>query len=207
VEIYINLIKKYWYYIVITIVVISVSVILWYTNRDISTTFRSEVSQAVAQEQKSTCSMHIDVSGAVNNPNVYCLPDGSIIIDAIKKAGGFKKSVYAKEYIQSNINLAQKLEPNQKLYIPSKNEFKYNAYKYDLVPIVSISSKEEEDGSKDCVSINTATLEQLDLLKGVGPSLAQKIIDSRPYKQVEDLDNVSGIGEALFEGIKDSVCI
>jgi competence protein ComEA len=207
VEIYINLIKKYWYYIVITIVVLSISFVLWYTNRDISTSFHSDVSQVVAQEQKPTCSLFIDVSGAVNNPNVYCLPDGSIIIDAIKKAGGFKKSVYAKEYIQSNINLAQKLEPNQKLYIPFKNEFKYNAYKYDLVAVVSNASKVEEGVSNECVSLNTATLEQLDLLKGVGPSLAQKIIDSRPYKQVEDLDNVSGIGEALYEGIKDSVCI
>lgn len=206
-EIYIKYLKKYWYYISLAIIAISISILFWYSNRDISSTLSNQVSHVVAQEQKPSCSLFIDVSGAVTNPNVYCLPEGSLIIDAIKKAGGFKKGLYAKEYIQSNINLAQKLESNQKLYIPFKNEFKYSKLKYDLVPVVDTIDVSKGGDSGNCISINIGSLEELDSLKGVGPSLAQKIIEGRPYKQVEDLNNISGIGDSLYSSIKDSVCL
>lgn len=199
--------KKYWYSLALILFAVLISFILWFTNRNISSTFTPSVSQAVAQDEKDSCSLHIDISGAVTNPNVYCLPEGSLIIDAVKKAGGFKKDLYAKEYIQANINLSQKLEPNQKVYIPFKNEFKYLKYRYDLVPILESEKLNKEPAVKECVSLNNSTLEDLDTLKGVGESLAQKIIDARPYKSIEDLNLVSGIGDSLFSNIKDSVCI
>mgnify|MGYP003831478351 FL=1 len=57
------------------------------------------------------------------------------------------------------------------------------------------------------MNINNASLEKLDSLPGIGPVMAQKIIDGRPYEKIEDLLNVSGIGESLFSKIKNQICI
>lgn len=66
-----------------------------------------------------------------------------------------------------------------------------------------------DDSSNDngCVNINTATLDELDGLQGIGASTAQKIIDARPYSEIEDIKNVSGIGDSKYEQIKNEICI
>ena len=66
---------------------------------------------------------------------------------------------------------------------------------------------ESSNSTADCINLNTATLEELDSLDGIGAATAQRIIDARPFGEVEDLKQVSGIGDSKYEKIKDKVCI
>jgi competence protein ComEA len=183
---------------------------------------------------ESGCAIYVDASGALKNPGVYCLDSGTLIIDAINKAGGFSKEA-AMKFIYRKINLAQPLINNQKLYFPFENELICQ-----IEPLVEESKKIEamytnpvttlpttepyseqnstpattqsptnttNNNSPQCVNINTATKEQLVTLNGVGEVTAEKIIQGRPYSKVEDLLNVSGIGEATLNKFKDNVCI
>ena len=74
-------------------------------------------------------------------------------------------------------------------------------------PPASTPSTPTDNNNTQCVNINTATKEQLITLNGVGPATAEKIIQGRPYTQVDDLLNVSGIGEATLAKFKDDICI
>lgn len=203
---FVNQIKKYIFPIAILVLVAVCISIYIASNDNESLTSSINVQNEKIEINNNLCEIFVDISGAVKSPNVYCFKSGSLVIDAIKKAGGFKTNTYAKEFVNSTINLARVLENNEKVYIPFKNEVKFDVYKYELVKVERPSNdiKEEE---KACISINKASTEELDSLNGVGPSLAQKIIVGRPYKSVNDLNNVSGIGDSLFEKIKDSVCI
>lgn len=180
-------------------------------------------------EIEKVCKIHVDISGALKQPGVFCLEEGAMVIDAVTKAGGFTSKV-AYRFVSRKINLSQKLVDNQKIYIPFEDEMECTVLSFlpqtkEVQNIVLNSGKmtfptseqEQEtsntvvpnpqtDGS-GCVNINTATASQLETLRGVGPSVSQKIIDGRPYASIEDLKNVSGIGEALFKKIKGDVCI
>ncbi|MFO7152262.1 MAG: helix-hairpin-helix domain-containing protein [Bacillota bacterium] len=133
----------------------------------------------------------VHVAGAVKNPGVYELEEGSRVIDAVEAAGG-----YMPEADVSGINLAKKLQDEDKIYVPEQGE----------VPGTGDASGSSSDGR---VNINTADLQELDKLPGIGPALAQRIIDYRnqhgPFKSVEELKNVSGIGEKRFEELKNLV--
>jgi len=165
------------------------------------------------EEEKPKCPIRVDISGAVNVPSVYCFDEGSIIMDAISTSNGLKKG-YAKEYLSRKINLSLPLRNNQKIYIP---------FEYDVdckLQEFSVIAKDVEDNFNNtetntdvgnegtaCININTATKEQLTTLNGVGDSTAQKIIDGRPYTQITDLLNVSGIGQATLDKFKDKICV
>ena len=141
----------------------------------------------------------VHVTGAVNNPDVYLLPRDSHVQDAIEAAGGFLPEAYI-----DTLNLASKLEDGNKVLVPfqSQNE--------------PAGSLESEEVSKDTeavfpIDINTATLDALVLLPGIGEVKGQAIIDYReshgPFIAIEQIQNVSGIGPATFEKIKDLITI
>lgn len=165
------------------------------------------------EEEKPECPIRVDVSGAVNVPSVYCFDEGSVVIDALNISKGLKKG-YAKEYLTRKINLALPLKNNQKIYIPFEKDVDCKLQEFAVI------AKDVEDNFNDtethtdtgnegtaCININTATKEQLTTLNGVGDSTAQKIIDGRPYTQITDLLNVSGIGQATLDKFKDKICI
>lgn len=156
-----------------------------------------------SEKDLERCDMQIDVSGAVKKPNVYCLDKEAIVLDAVAKSGGFHKE-YAQKYVSAEVNLAQKLVEGQKIYIPFAKEVKCSKYQFILAPTLSNTQSEL---SNACVNINTGSLANLMKLNGVGQALAQKIIDGRPYKNIVDLDNVSGIGEQMLLKLKPDVCI
>jgi competence protein ComEA len=88
------------------------------------------------------------------------------------------------------------------------------ALRKEVVDIINTPQESNDDVNNGdsandggCISINNATLQELETLNGVGPSTAQKIIDGRPYTKIEDLLNVSGIGEATLNKFKDSICL
>lgn len=180
-------------------------------------------------EIEKVCKIHVDISGALKQPGVFCLEEGAMVIDAVSKAGGFTSNV-AYRFVSRKLNLSQKLVDNQKIYIPFEDEMECTVLSFlpqtrEVQNILSNSGKrsfptseEEQEASapvipnpqtdeSGCVNINTATASQLETLSGVGPSMSQKIVDGRPYASIEDLKNVSGIGEALFKKIKGDVCI
>lgn len=206
----ITLITQYKYYLlaILFLLLLTVSIYIFLTRKEqgISLPQVQGVSQS-DQEAVVSCSLFVDVSGAVKSPNVYCLNEGSLWIDAIKISGGYIGDRYAKEYVRSSINLAKPILNNEKIYIPFKDEVKLISMEYVLIEKDSGGNVVGGDSSSQCVSLNSASLNQLDSLNGIGPSIAQKIIDGRPYKVVEDLKEVSGIGDALFEKIVDSICI
>lgn len=172
-------------------------------------------------EVPKACKINVDVSGALKKPGVFCLEEGSMVVDAITKAGGFTNQV-AYRFVARRINLSQILTNNQKIYIPYEEEVDCKLISFlpqakEVEAIINNSSRtnmptseldvtDSQGGAEECININTATAEQLVTLNGVGPAMAQKIIENRPYSQKEDLLNVSGIGESTFSKFKDKIC-
>jgi len=135
----------------------------------------------------------VDVTGAVNKPGVYTLTGKSRVIDAIKAAGDSAPGADL-----STINLARVLNDGEQIYVDS------TIVNRDGVRV----SKAVRSGP---ININRATARQLDALDGVGPVIAQRIVDYRKingsFLTIEDLQKVSGIGAAKFAQIKAKVRI
>jgi len=169
------------------------------------------------ESKEDPCPVLVDISGAVAMPGVYCFADGASVIDAVKRANGFTQDAGFK-YISMKMNLSSVMKDNSKVYIPFESDYDCNLLAFSLpkevVDIINppqgsnndVSNGDSTDGD-GCISINNATLQELETLNGVGPSTAQKIIDGRPYTKIEDLLNVSGIGEATLNKFKDSICL
>lgn len=161
--------------------------------------------------------VRVYVTGAVVNADVYFLPAGSIIKDAITAAGGFTPDADPER-----INQALELQDQQQIHVPRQGD--------DNPPPpvqggVSQSELSSQQGSGDSrapvkssgavpgglINLNTATLEQLDSLPGIGPAIAQRIIDYREkaggFKAVEEITEVSGIGDATLTKIKDLITL
>jgi competence protein ComEA len=170
------------------------------------------VSETAVSLPKSNCNITVDISGAVNEPGVYCFPTGSKIVDAVKKAKGFKEGI-AYKYVSMKINLSEQISDFQKIYIPFEEDVycELKSLQYIDTPQEPTqqdnSDNSTSDSTQTCININSATLDQLTSLNGVGESTAQKIIDSRPYEKIEDILNVSGIGESTYEKFKDDICV
>lgn len=155
--------------------------------------------------------VRVYVTGAVVSSDVYFLPAGSIIKDAITAAGGFTS-----EADRERINQALELQDQQQIHIPRQGE------ENGPPPIQGGPSQAEpgdtQGGNNQAaplagglININTATLEQLDTLPGIGPAIAQRIIDYREtiggFKAVEQVTEVSGIGNATLAKIKDLITV
>lgn len=143
----------------------------------------------------------VDIKGEVKKPGVYYVNDGSIILDLINEAGGTTNKANL-----DSINRAQKLKENECIVIPNVDDVN-NDVMVSTKGLTNNSSKKEDDK----VNINTADVNELNKLNGVGPSKANAIIKYREengsFKSIEDIKNVSGFGEATFEKIKDSISI
>ncbi|MBN1618298.1 helix-hairpin-helix domain-containing protein [Candidatus Dojkabacteria bacterium] len=163
------------------------------------------------EQQSSDCDLWVDISGSVILPDVYCLKSGSIVNDIISLSEGFSDDVCI-EWVDKNLNRAELLQPNQKIYIPSLTDSdcillnrEVQSLDGDLNNgVISNSSGLCSDGR---ISINTADSSQLESITGVGPATATKIIEARPYNRIEDIMDVKGIGESTFEKMKDQICL
>lgn len=155
----------------------------------------SEIEIISSVDEDPNREIYIDVSGAVERPGLYQLKTGSRINDALISAGGLSAEA-DREWFSQSVNLAQTLVDGQKIFIPAKTE---NTSQTAVLSNQTLSQLK--------ININTASLTELDTLPGIGPVYGQKIIDGRPYTAIEELINVSGIGESLFEKIKDKICV
>lgn len=150
---------------------------------------------------EETINIKVYVTGEVKNPGVIELPDGSRIEDAINVSGGITDLANLSE-----VNLAYSLQDGQKLYIPSINDETETQY-------ISVENGEKviEDGKSNSskININNGDIDSLKSLPGVGEALAQRIITYRnengKFKNIEDLKNVSGIGEKKYESLKEYI--
>ena len=137
----------------------------------------------------------IDIEGAVIKPGVYKLPGDSRTVDALAAAGGLSQDA-DRNWVEKNINLAQKALDGLKIYIPREGE-----------EILSQSSSIQSNvgSGGPVVNINNATSSNLEALPGVGNVTASKIIEGRPYSAVEELLEKKIVGQATYEKIKDKV--
>lgn len=156
--------------------------------------------------KEESCSIYVDVSGAVQSPGVYCFQKGNLYIDAVNKASGFTRN-YAKEFVSRNVNLSNPLENHGKIYIPFEKDLRCEYIDFRPEATLQDTLGVSESKVEGCVNLNTGTLEELKSLSGIGEAMAIKIMDGRPYKSIDDLDGISGIGEKLFSELKSQVCI
>ncbi|NNU99919.1 helix-hairpin-helix domain-containing protein [Geobacillus sp. DSP4a] len=156
----------------------------------------AETDATRTEEKKNEASKTavVDVKGAVANPGVYEVATDARVRDAIALAGGL-----ADEADETKVNLAAKVHDEMMIYVPKKGE---------AAPASNAVGKSPSDGDRNGmqVAINTATEEELMQLPGIGPAKANAIIAYReehgPFRRVEDLLNVTGIGEKTLEKLK-----
>ena len=159
--------------------------------------------------EEETTKIVVHVSGAVRNEGIVELKEKSRIADAIEMVGGVTEDAYMKD-----VNLATILEDGMKIYIPTKEEVEKqrentndSVSKDTNLDIYNNGSNTRKKNNK--VNINTATKEELDTLTGIGESTANKIISYREekgnFKSIEEIKEVSGIGDSKYEQIKNLI--
>ena len=220
-EIILNLSKKQ--KIILTIIIISIFSILFIyivknlyesenneeiiVNNDVNYIVKTQ-EEAVISTKNEKEKVIVHIIGEVNNPGVVRLEDGSRIIDAINSAGG-----KTEEADLSKINLAYVVEDGTQIYIPRINE---NLNNIELISSeagqgVIINSSDIEENIETKVNINISNKEKLMTLPVIGETTAQKIIDYREqngkFKTIDELKNISGIGESKFNSLKDKIKI
>lgn len=143
--------------------------------------------------------IQVYVSGAVLQPDVYTLPPAAIVRDAINAAGGATADADV-----THFNLAANLSDGDHIYVPVIGE--------STLPATSDDASTPSGGQAVFpININTASIEALQALPGIGPALAQRIVDYREtygdFTSIEALQNVSGIGPATFEEMKELITV
>ena len=168
----------------------------------------SDISENKPAMQIENPPVIIHITGAVKSPGVYQLKSTDRIVDAVKIAGGATE-----EANLDLINLAALLKDGQKIIIPyktySETGEEINTNTYNNVESVYSSSSPVSSSAK--ININTANANMLQALPGIGPVLSERIIKYRNqngfFGVIDDIKDVSGIGEKKFEGIKDLICV
>lgn len=192
------------------------------------------VEKIIEKTEDLTINYRVEIKGEVVKPGVYTLDSDKRVIDVVNKAKGFTKNADS-----SVINLSKKIEDEMVIIVYSKKEVenfvktkekeqeklqickqeyvvendacvenKVNNQKNDDN---NATSSNEQEKVSNKISLNTASLEELMTLSGIGESKAQSIIDYRTkegkFNSIEDIMNVSGIGETLFEKIKNDITV
>lgn len=185
----------------IFIVAAAVMILFLFLSRDNSTTADKTLNQVNPSQTDDPpddtedafvedVSIYVDIKGAVNNPGVFEATPGERVNDMIQRAGGFTN-----EADQTQVNLAQKVHDEMSIIVPTTGDVIENA-------------SNNEIGSEK-VHLNSASKEEIETLSGIGPSKAEAIIAYREenglFQSLEDLLNVSGIGEKTIEQLQDSI--
>lgn len=155
-------------------------------------------------KRSSAAEVYVDVDGAVTRPGVYRLKEDARVSQAIDAAGGLTA-----EADVTGLNRASKITDGQKIHVPTVGEQQAAMAAGGADSAAAAASN--AGASSGLVNINTASVSELQTLSGIGPSMAQSIIDERTqngaFASVDDLMRVSGIGEKKLAKIKDSICV
>ena len=219
--------------ILIITLLIGIICLILTKNQNNNTKYEGKKSNDISSSENisNNRNIKIDIKGAIKKPGVYEVTTNNNVLDLINLAGGLTKNATT-----DNINLSRLLEDQMVIKIYTKNEHK-NSKSKDIRecicpdvnidncednPIIKkdgeninavISNKPNEENntssSKNIISINNATKEELMTLNSIGEAKANAIISYRnnngPFKDIEEIKNVTGIGEALFAKIKDFI--
>ena len=177
---------------------------------------KEETVEELPKEEKKeeVSTVIVDIKGNVNNPGVYEVENGKRINDVINMAGGLTIDADT-----SNINLAKIVKDEMTIIIYSKEEV-LEKYKSEVCicdcPYITNDAciediPNEEESTSNLVNINTASVDELMTLPGLGEAKAKSIIEYRTkngnFTSIESIKEVSGIGEAIFEKIKDYITV
>jgi competence protein ComEA len=171
------------------------------TNQEITTNNQSE--QTLSEK------VFVDISGAVKKPNIYQIDFGARLKDVVDKAGGLSDEADS-VFFNRNFNLARIVSDQEKIYIPSVAEidngiFIQNQRTLDYtLPATSITNSASINNA---INLNSATIEELDQLPGIGQITANKIIVNRPYSTIDELLTKKVVNKSVFEKIKSLIGI
>ncbi len=185
------------------VILVVVAVVAGFVLSDAATTSNFEIKQSsevepVGEESVGNRTVFVHVSGAVNAPGLYEVEQGSRVADAVQAAGGFAEDADA-----DSCNLARLVEDGEHIIVNRKGE----EASPDGISVVDAGSV----NNTGVINLNTASAAQLETLPGIGASTAAKIVGDResngPFKSVQDLMRVSGIGEKKLEALIGLVCV
>lgn len=180
------------------------------TEADVPTVIRTDETTAITetiQTEDTRRMVSVYICGEVNNPGVYEIEAGTILNDVVMMAGGLTPQAASE-----TIDLVYTIDANVSVYIPAQGQESVDS-EYIRAPEQTLWGNIAEDSGPDAasmVNINSASREQLMTLPGIGAVTADAIIEYReqnPFARIEDIMNVSGIGEAKFNSIRDFICV
>ena len=172
------------------------------------TVFEDYEMEELGEVTKEKIKIIVHITGAIQEEGIVELEEGARIKNAIEEAGGLTEDADL-----SNVNLAYQLKDGQKIYIPRIADIEEveSIILQNGEEVILDNEENVNEGVDEKVNINTATSTQLETLPGIGSETAKKIIEYRQnngeFKKIEDIKNVSGIGETKFEKIKDSIIV
>lgn len=193
-----NFILKYKFHIILVIIFITSGISIYIQDKDRKETLTINSSNISNKEGK----IGVYISGEIKKEGVYYLDKDARVANLIDIAGGLTEKADI-----SKINPAQKLNDSDKIIVPEKKDMGESS---TIDEGFNDESSQNESSINDKININTATKDELTTLNGIGEATANKIINYRknnPFKEIEDIMNVPGIGEAKFNNIKEDICI
>lgn len=165
----------------------------------------SEENNVQVEEPTIITTIKVHIAGSVVTEGIVELEEGARIADAIQSAGGTTADANMQK-----INLAYKLQDGQKIYIPNLNEDETEILENGGI-VENAESTTSITNNNGKININTATQTELELITGIGPSTATKIIEYREengnFKTIEDIKNVPGIGDAKYESMENEITV
>ncbi|TXH02468.1 MAG: hypothetical protein E6R05_04105 [Candidatus Moraniibacteriota bacterium] len=159
---------------------------------------RDTVSQCHGESCRHGGEIIVDVAGAGEKPGVYKMATDSRIGDALVLAGGLAASA-DREWVAATLNLAEKLEDGEKIFIPRQSE------NSDIQNTQRTRESEIQKNQK--VNINNASVSELDSLEGIGEARARVIIDNRPYSKTEELVSKAKIPQSVYDKISSNISV
>lgn len=167
----------------------------------------TESDEVESREEVDVLELTVEIKGSVTNPGVYTLPVNSRVVDLVAQAGGFTTDAYVDQ-----LNQAQKLEDQMMIYVYDEITYQSLATEGELVnEEVFDPLNSDKESQSSLVNINTAELQDLLSLPGIGPKKAEAIQSYRQehgdFKAIEELMEVSGIGPKTFESLKELVTV
>lgn len=187
----------------VSLILIVVSVVILLKSTQSSSPIQFRQNSASGSANLGDATIAVDVQGAVAVPGLFRLPYGSRIEDAIVAAGGLTADA-DHERIALTINRATKLLDGAKLYIPGKSDAQAGSVQGAQWSTPAGTSIND---ASQLVNINQAMQSELEMLSGIGPVTAKKIISARPYQTLEELVTKKAMGQTLFNKLKDKLTL